>query len=433
MAASKGPQPASDGSPKGPHTGFDGSPKGPHTPLDGSPKGPLDGLIVLDLSRILAGPTCTQVLGDMGATIIKIEHPERGDDTRTWGPPFATGDDGQPTDLSSYFMSTNRNKLSVAVDIATPEGQAIIRQIAARADIVIENFKPGGLDKYQLDHGTILNAHPSLIYCSISGYGQTGPNRNKPGYDLMAQGYSGIMSLTGEADGAPVKVAVGIADVVTGMYAAVGILAALHHRTQTGQGQHIDLSLVDTSLAWMINEGVAHLTTGKPRQRRGNQHATIVPYQTFACADGFVLVAVGNNLQYTRFCDFLGRPDLATDPRFATNPARLEHRDTLIPILEALMAAQSQADIVNGLEARKVPVGPVHTVEQAFASDQAQAREMRIDLPKAGINRGGVELIGNPLKFSATPVTYRHAPPHLGEDTQAVLNWLDGKTQTPDA
>ncbi|GAB5449620.1 CaiB/BaiF CoA transferase family protein [Gymnodinialimonas sp.] len=396
-------------------------------------KGPLDGLIVLDLSRILAGPTCTQALGDLGATIIKIEHPERGDDTRGWGPPFAMGDDGEPTDLSSYFMCANRNKLSVAVDIATAEGQETIRQIAARADVLIENFKPGGLEKYGLDHASMLAAYPQLIHCSISGFGHTGPNSHKPGYDLMAQGYSGIMSLTGEPEGAPMKVAVGIADVMTGMYASVGILAALRHRDATGQGQHVDLALVDASLAWMINEGVAHLTTGKPRPRRGNEHATIVPYQTFACADGFVLVAVGNDLQYTRFCDFLGRPDLADDPRFATNAARVVNRGTLIPLLEDLMVQHSQADIVAGLEARKVPVGPVNTLEQAFTSDQATAREMRIDMAKGGIDRGGVELIGNPLKFSATPVTYRRPPPHLGEDTQAVLDWLSGTAPTPDA
>ncbi len=395
-------------------------------------KGPLDGLIVLDLSRILAGPTCTQALGDLGATIIKIEHPERGDDTRSWGPPFATGSDGQPTDLSSYFMCTNRNKLSVGVDIASPEGQATIREIAARADIVIENFKPGGLVKYGLDHATMLAAHPGLVYCSISGFGHTGPNREKPGYDLMAQGYSGMMSLTGETDGAPAKVAVGIADVMTGMYASIGILAALRHRDQTGEGQHIDLSLVDASVAWTINEGVAHLTTGKPRIRRGHQHATIVPYQTFEAADGYILVAVGNDSQYVRFCEFLGRPDLAEDPRFATNPARLEHREVLIPMLEALVAERSQAEMVAGLEARKVPVGPVNTIDQAFASDQVAAREMRIDMEKPGVDRGGVELIGNPLKFSATPVTYRHAPPHLGEDTEAVLDWLNGVRETPD-
>jgi formyl-CoA transferase len=409
--------------------GFDG----PRSYFEGGSKGPLDGLIVLDLSRILAGPTCTQALGDLGATIIKIEHPERGDDTRGWGPPFANDPDGTPTDLSSYFMCANRNKLSVGVDIATPEGQDTIRQIAARADVVLENFKPGGLEKYGLDFHSLLTTYPQLVYCSISGFGQTGPHREKPGYDLMAQGYSGIMALTGATDGPPAKVAVGIADVMTGMYAATGILAALRHRDATGQGQHIDLSLVDATVAWMINEGVAHLTTNAPRPRRGDQHATIVPYQTFACADGHVLVAVGNDTQYIRFCDFLGRPDLADDPRFATNSNRVRNREALIPTLEALMVQHTQAAIVDALEARKVPVGPVYTVEQAFASDQVAAREMRIDMAKDGIDRGGVELIGNPLKFSATPVTYRRPPPNLGQDTEAVLDWLNGRRNAPDA
>ncbi|MCX7645847.1 MAG: CoA transferase [Rhodobacteraceae bacterium] len=390
--------------------------------------GALDGLVVLDLSRILAGPTCTQLLGDLGATVIKIENPAtRGDDTREWGPPFALGRDGRPTDLSSYFMSANRNKYSVAVDIATPEGQATVRAIAARADVVVENFKPGGLAKYGLDHQSLRAAFPRLVYCSISGYGQTGPNREKPGYDLMAQGFGGIMSLTGEPEGEPMKVGVGIADVMCGMYAAVGILAALRHRDRTGEGQHIDLALVDSQVAWLINEGVAHLTTGRPRPRRGNQHATIVPYQAFRAADGHVLVAVGNDSQYRRFCDFLGRPDLAEDPAFATNPARLENRDRLIPILEGLISRMTRAEVIAGLEARKVPVGPVNTVEEVFASEQVAAREMRIDMPRDDIDRGGVELIGNPLKFSATPVAYRKPPPHFGEDTQAVLDWLAGR------
>jgi formyl-CoA transferase len=389
--------------------------------------GALEGLVVLDLSRILAGPTCTQLLGDLGATVIKIENPAtRGDDTREWGPPFALGRDGRPTDLSSYFMSANRNKYSVAVDIATPEGQATVRAIAARADVVVENFKPGGLGKYGLDYQSLSAEFPRLVYCSISGYGQTGPNREKPGYDLMAQGFGGIMSLTGEPDGEPMKVGVGIADVMCGMYAAVGILAALRHRDRTGEGQYIDLALVDSQVAWLINEGVAHLTTGGPRPRRGNQHATIVPYQTFRTSDGHVLVAVGNDSQYRRFCEFLGRPDLAEDPAFATNPARLQNRDRLIPQLEALISGLTRDEVIAGLEARKVPVGPVNTVEQVFASDQVAARGMRIDMPRSDIDRGGVELIGNPLKFSATPVAYRRPPPHFGEDTEAVLAWLAG-------
>ncbi|SHE65779.1 formyl-CoA transferase [Litoreibacter ascidiaceicola] len=386
----------------------------------------LDGIKVLDLSRILAGPTCTQLLGDLGAEVWKIENPgSDGDDTRKWGPPFVDGPDGNRTDLSAYFMCANRNKLSVGVDIATPEGQAVIHQLAAQADVVIENFKPDGLKKYGLDHDSLLGAHPQLIYCSISGYGQTGPNRSKPGYDLMAQGYGGIMSLTGEPQGRPMKVGVGIADVMCGMYATVGILAALRHRDATGEGQHVDIALVDSQIAWLINEGVAHLTTGKERKRQGNEHATIVPYQTFEAADGHVLVAVGNDSQYARFCDYLGRPDLAEDPAFATNPARIENRTKLLKIIEGLMVERSMQDILDGLEARKVPVGPVNTLGQVFASEQVAAREMKIDMARDDVRDGAVSLIGNPLKFSKTPVTYRRPPPHFGEDTDAVLEWLE--------
>ena len=390
------------------------------------PKGPLAGLIVLDLSRILAGPTCTQLFGDLGATVIKVEHPTRGDDTRAWGPPFAEDAGGQPTDLSAYFMASNRNKRSVAVDIATEAGQAIIRRMAARADVVIENFKPGGLAKYGLDAESLLAAHPGLIYCSISGFGQTGPNRDKPGYDLMAQGFAGIMGLTGVPEGEPMKVGTGIADVMTGMYAATGILAALHHRSRTGEGQHIDLALVDATIAWTINEGVAHLTNGAPRPRRGREHPSIVPYQTFQCADGHVLVAVGNDLQFARFCDWLDRPDWASDPRFATNPARLEHRQVLIPLLEDRIAALTRAEVIAGLEARKIPVGPVLAIHETFQTSQVAAREMAVSIPAEDVAGGAVRLIGNPLKFSATPVRYRRPPPHLGQDTEAVLAWLDG-------
>ena len=384
---------------------------------DGS-KGALDGITVLDLSRILAGPTCTQLLGDLGAEVIKIENPVTGgDDTRQWGPPFIE-DEGERTDLSAYFMSSNRNKLSVAVDLATPEGQATIRALAAQADIVIENFKAGGLKKYGLDHETLRVAHPELIYCSISGYGQTGPNKDKPGYDLMAQGFGGIMSLTGEPDGAPMKVGVGIADVMCGMYATVGILAALRHRDQTGEGQHIDLALVDAQVAWLINEGVAHLNTGQERPRRGNGHPTIVPYQTFAASDGHVLVAVGNDTQFQRFCEFLGLDDLARDPNFATNPQRCENRVALLEIIEPSLAKIAKDDIVAGLEARKVPVGPVNTLGQLFSSDQVQARDMKLTMKQDDLD---LELIGNPLKLSATPVTYRRPPPRFGQDTDAVL------------
>ncbi len=383
-------------------------------------EGPLKGVKVLDLSRILAGPTCTQLLGDLGATVIKVENPATGgDDTRQWGPPYAEDADGNRSDLSAYFMSSNRNKKSVALDIATPEGQAEVRRLASHADILIENFKPGGLAKYGLDYATLSNEFPDLVYCSISGYGQTGPNSSKPGYDLMAQGYGGIMSLTGDAEGAPMKVGVGIADVMCGMYACVGILAALRHRDMTGEGQQIDLALVDAQIAWLINEGVNYLTSGEVPQRRGNGHPNIVPYEVYQTADGHVILAVGNDSQFKRFCSFIEKPELADDPRFATNPARLENRDALNAILRPAVQALDTGSVIAGLEDLKVPVGPVRTLDQVFASDQVAARQMQISMQA---EPGEVQLIGNPLNLSRTPVTYRSAPPVCGADTQAVLN-----------
>lgn len=387
---------------------------------DTTQAGPLNGVRVLDLSRILAGPTCTQLLGDLGATVIKVENPgSGGDDTRSWGPPFVTGEDGQPTDLSAYFMSTNRNKFSVALDISTQEGQAQIRRLAGQADILIQNFKPGGLAKYGLDYDSLAPEFPSLVYCSISGYGQTGPNASKPGYDLMAQGYGGIMSLTGDPDGAPMKVGVGIADVMCGMYASVGILAALRHRDQTGEGQQIDLSLVDAQIAWLINEGVNYLTSGNVPQRRGNGHPNIVPYDVYQTSDGHVILAVGNDGQFQRFVGFLGMEDLAGDVRFATNPARLENRDALNAVLRPAIEVRSMDEMITGLESVKVPVGPVHDLQQVFATDQVAARNMKITMPT---RHGDVDLIGNPLNFSRTPVTYRQPPKSCGEDSAAVLD-----------
>ncbi|MCE8512814.1 CoA transferase [Ruegeria pomeroyi] len=384
------------------------------------PKGPLDGVRVLDLSRILAGPTCTQLLGDLGANVIKIENPgSGGDDTRQWGPPYVTDSEGNPSDLSAYFMAANRNKKSVALDISTPEGQAQIRRLAAHADILIENFKPGGLAKYGLDYASLGPEFPGLVYCSISGFGQTGPNASKPGYDLMAQGFGGVMSLTGEPEGAPMKVGVGIADVMCGMYATVGILAALHHRQRTGEGQHIDLALVDAQVAWMINEGVNYLTSGALPQRRGNAHPNIMPYDVYATSDGHVVLAVGNDSQFRRFCGFLDLGALADNPRFATNQARLQNRAELDALLRPALAARSMAEVIAGLEALKVTVGPVQTIDQVFASDQVAARQMQIDMEA---EPGPVHLIGNPLKLSRTPVTYRRAPPRCGQDTESVLS-----------
>ncbi len=383
-------------------------------------EGPLKGVKVLDLSRILAGPTCTQLLGDLGAIVIKIENPATGgDDTRQWGPPYVKDSDGNQSDLSAYYMAANRNKKSVALDIATKNGQAEVRRLASHADILIENFKPGGLAKYGLDYERLSKDLPGLVYCSISGYGQTGPNAAKPGYDLMAQGYGGIMSLTGEPEGAPMKVGVGIADVMCGMYAAVGILAALRHRDLTGEGQQIDIALVDAQIAWLINEGVNYLTSGDVPQRRGNGHPNIVPYDVYETADGHVILAVGNDRQFQRFCAFLGQQELPIDPRFATNPARLENRESLNSILRPAVKQLKTTGLISALEALKVPVGPVRSLDQVFASDQVAARQMQIAMQS---EPGEVKLIGNPLKLSKTPVTYRDAPRTFGADTFAVLN-----------
>ncbi len=384
--------------------------------------GALDGLFVLDLTRILAGPTCTQLLGDMGATVIKIENPGTGgDDTRGWGPNFVRDSDGNRTDLSAYFMAANRNKRSVAVDIATPEGQHIVRQLAARADVVVENFKPDGLVKYGLDHTSLLAAHPGLIYCSISGYGQTGPQRDQPGYDLMAQGFGGIMSITGAPTGPPMKVGVGIADVMCGMYATIGILAALRHRDATGEGQHIDLALVDAQMAWLVNEGVNYLTSGELPARRGNAHPNIVPYDGFACADGHILLAVGNDAQFARFCDAVGLAGLAADARFSTNMGRIENRDALMTHIEPALRALSKDDLLARLRAVKVPAGPINTIAEALGSEQAKARSAVVSVARDDVAGGAVRLLGNPLKFSRTPVRFDRAPPHFGEHTDEVL------------
>ncbi len=382
--------------------------------------GALDGVKVLDLSRILAGPTCTQLLGDLGADVIKIENPaSAGDDTRAWGPPYAQDAAGNDTDLSAYFNCANRNKRSICVDITSAKGQDTIRTLASQADIVVENFKPGGLAKYGLDYPSLKTLNPSMVYCSISGFGHTGPNAHKPGYDLMAQGFGGIMSLTGDPEGQPTKVGVGIADVMCGMYATVGILAALRHAEATGIGQQIDIALVDSQIAWLINEGTNYLTSGALPKRRGNEHPNIAPYQVYDASDGHVIVACGNDGQFARLTGFLGLDDIAQDPRFATNPARIVNRGALNTYLMPAFSARSMGDIIAGLEACGVPVGPVNTLDKAFGSDQVIARGMKIALENT--NAGTVvPMIGNPLKFSQTPVSYRRAPPTLGEHTSEI-------------
>lgn len=385
--------------------------------------GALDGVLVLDLSRILAGPTATQMLGDLGATVIKIENPKTGgDDTRGWGPPYAETPDGQ-SDLSAYFLAANRNKYSVAADLSTAEGQDLVRQIACQADIVVENYKPGGLEKYGLDYTSLAALNPGLVYCSISGFGQTGPNRDRPGYDLMAQGYGGIMSITGAPDGPPMKVGVGIADVMCGMYATIGILAALRHAEATGEGQQIDLALVDTQMAWLINEGTNTLVTGTPPVRRGNGHPNIVPYDVFATSDGHIILAVGNDRQFQSFCAAIDRPDLADDPDFATNPQRIAHRERLSLAISETLGQRLSTEILAKCRARGVPAGPIHRIDQALQSDQAAARDAVVRVA-APTKTGHVELLGNPLKFSRTPVKYRTAPPRFGANTVDLCTLL---------
>ena len=379
--------------------------------------GPLHGIRVLDLSRILAGPTATQLLGDYGADVIKVEKPGTGDDTRSWGPPFVKDADGKDTGESAYYLAANRNKRSIALDIATPEGAAEVKRLAATADVLVENFKVGGLAKFGLGYEDLRADFPGLIYCSITGYGQTGPNAAKPGYDLLAQGEGGIMSLTG-GGAEPMKVGVAVSDVVCGLYAVTAILAALHHRQKTGAGQWIDIGLLDTQVAWLVNQGTNYLTSGTEPPRLGNQHPNIVPYQVFAVSDGHVIVAVGNDSQFARFATLIGAPGLAEDARFATNSARLAHRGTLIPLIEGLVAGIAQADLLARMTEAKVPGGPINTLSQVFGSAQAEAREMVIEMDHAaGVP---VRLIGNPVKFSATPVSYRRAPPPCGADTAEI-------------
>ncbi|XWN33834.1 MAG: CaiB/BaiF CoA-transferase family protein [Devosia sp.] len=394
-----------------------------------SQKGPLDGLLVLDMSRILAGPTATQLLGDLGADIIKIERAGAGDDTRRWGPPFVKDKDGRDTAESAYYLSANRNKRSLALDISKPEGQAIIRDIAKKADMAIENFKVGGAARYGLDYASLSALNARLIYASITGFGQTGPLASYAGYDFMAQGRGGIMSVTGEPDekgGTPQKVGVGIADVMTGMYAAVALLAALEARHTTGRGQYIDLSLFDSQLAWLINQGTAHLLTDETPVRLGNGHPTIVPYNAFEGADGYFILAVGNDAQFAKLCAVGGEPELAQDPRFVTNAARVINRDACEEAVNRLTRRRTKAEWSALLDPIGVPAGPINTIKEAFEEPQAKARGARVTQPHAASQTGSVDTIGNPIKMSDTPVTYRRPPPLRGEHSREVLKELLG-------
>jgi crotonobetainyl-CoA:carnitine CoA-transferase CaiB-like acyl-CoA transferase len=392
--------------------------------------GPLGHVRVLELSRVLAGPWAAQTLADLGASVIKIERPGAGDDTRTYAPPYARTSDGAQSSESAYFLSTNRGKRSVTIDFTRPEGQKLVQALAAKSDVVIENFKVDGLTKYGLDYASLQALNPGLVYCSITGFGQTGPYRHKPGYDFMIQGIGGLMSITGEPDqptgGGPVKVGVAVADVFTGLYATIAILGALAHRDRTGAGQHIDLALLDTQVAVLANQAMNYLVTGVAPQRLGNSHPNIVPYQVFATSDGYIIVAVGNETQFARLCEVIGRPDLASDERFATNAARVNHRGEIVAILHGIFVTRTMRDWLDALERVGVPCGPINTIADVFADPQVQARGLRIDLPHPAI--GTVPSVANPIKYSATPISYRSAPPMLGADTDEVLREMVGVT-----
>lgn len=388
-------------------------------------EGALSGIRILDLSRILAGPSATQLLGDLGADVIKVERPDEGDDTRKWGPPYIADRDGNLTNESAYYLAANRNKRSIAIDIASEEGKQLIHRLLAKADILVENYKAGGLSKYGLSYERLREKYPRLIYCSITGFGHTGPYASRPGYDFLIQGMGGIMSLTGVPDGEPMKVGVGIADVMTGMYATVGMLAALQHRDKTGQGQHIDISLLDTQIAWLVNAGTNYLAERKLPTRLGNGHPNIVPYQVFPSADSPMILAVGNDAQFRRFCQVAQAEALAEDPRYATNVQRIAHREALVNEVTELLKQHPRSHWLQELEAAGVPCGPVNDLDDVFKDPHVIARGAELRMPCDWADGGEISLLANPLKMSATPPSYRRPPPRLNEHEQSVLSdWL---------
>jgi crotonobetainyl-CoA:carnitine CoA-transferase CaiB-like acyl-CoA transferase len=387
-----------------------------------TPTGPLKGLRVLDLTRVLAGPTCTQMLGDLGAEVIKIERPEAGDDTRGFAPPF-----WPETKESAYFLGVNRNKQSVTLDIAKPEGQAVIHKLLAHCDILVENFKVGALAKYGLGWEQLKAQYPRLIYCSITGFGQTGPYAPRPGYDALIQAMGGVMSLTGEPNGSPQKVGVPVADLFAGLYGCIGILAALNHRNNTGEGQQIDIGMLDTHVAWLANQGMNYLATGENPPRLGNQHPNISPYQEFPTKDGYIILAVGNDPTFERFCKAFGVAHLLEDERFATNPKRVANRDLVTQTLTPVMKSRTTSEWVEALEREKIGCGPINTLKDVFADPHVQAREMVVKMQHG--SGAAIEVIANPVKLSATPPDYRSAPPVLGEHNDAVLRGLLGMSE----
>lgn len=388
--------------------------------------GALKHLRVLDMSRILAGPWAGQILADMGAEVIKVERPGSGDDTRSWGPPYARDAQGRETPESAYFMSANRGKKSIAVDIATPGGQEIIRQLVRHCDVLLENFKVGGMSRYGLDYESLQRINPGLVYCSITGFGQTGPYAHRPGYDFAIQGMGGLMSITGQPDdqpgGGPQKVGVALADISAGLYATIAILAALVNRNETGAGQYIDLALLDVQLAVLANQAMNYLVSGEAPQRLGNSHPNIVPYQSFATANGHIVLAVGNDAQFRRYCLLAGDPGLADDPRFISNRQRVENRGVLIPILEKIMREKTSEEWLQLLETENIPCGPINSIDKVFGNEQIRHRGMRLDMQHPAA--GPISMVANPIRFSATPNRYEQPPPLLGEHTRAILREL---------
>ena len=390
--------------------------------------GALSHLRVLDLSRVLAGPWAGQILADLGAEVIKVERPGNGDDTRAWGPPFLANARGESTGEAAYYLSANRNKQSVTIDFTKPEGQRLVRELAAKSDILIENFKVGGLKAYGLDYASLKELNPELIYCSITGFGQTGPYAKRAGYDFLIQGLGGLMSLTGRPEGeegaGPVKVGVALTDILTGLYSTVAILAALAHRQHDGGGQHIDMALLDVQVACLANQAMNYLTTGVPSQRLGNAHPNIVPYQDFPTADGDFILTVGNDSQFRKFAEVAGRPEWGDDPRFVSNKQRVANRAVLVPLIRQATVFKTTAEWVAQLEAVGVPCGPINDLAQVFADPQVQARGLAIEMPHA--LAGMVPQVASPIRLSSTPVEYRNAPPLLGEHTQEVLERVLG-------